>query len=160
MLIIILLIIIIPLILFERTLKASADANSAKLRELIAYGHEYKSLKEKLSTIESKNSNPPPGGITNLANDLTASLGIREKMKSIKGVSSRQLKGNISEEAAEISFEKLTTNEIINLLHKIESMPTALSVKKTSIKKSFEKPDLLDVNISLALFNIQQEAKQ
>jgi len=155
----VLLIFIIPLIFFERTLRASADSNSAKLRDMIILSNDYKMLKEKISVIESKSSNPQAGGITNLVNDITVSLGIKEKMKSIKGVSSRQLKGNISEETAEIFLEKVTMNELINLFHKIETMPVVISVKKTSIKKSFEKPDLLDVIISLALFNIQQETK-
>lgn len=155
----IMIIIIIPSVIYERTLKASLDSHKAKLRDIIILSNDYKMLKEKVSSIEKKASNTQMSGIAGVVNDVAGSIGIKGKIKSIKGISNRQLKGNISEEVAEVSIEKVTMNELINLFHKIETMPAILSIKKTTIKKSFEKPDLLDVTISLALFNLQTEVK-
>lgn len=155
-----LVILIIPALIYERSSNSSLDLQRAKLRDLMILSNDYKMLKEKVSYAENKAPNPTTGGIAGAFNDIAASVGIKGKIKAIKGVSSRQLKGNISEEAAEVSIEKVTTNELINLFHKIETMPVALSIKKTTIKKSFEKPELLDVTISLAMFNLQPEAKQ
>ncbi len=155
-----LIILIIPALIYERSSKSSLDLQRAKLRDLMILSSDYKMLKEKVSFAEKKSSTPQVGGIANVVNDIAASLGIKGKIKAIKSVSSRQLKRNISEEAAEVSIEKITTNELINLLHKIDTMPVVLTIKKTTMKKSFEKPELLDMTISLAMFNIQPEAKQ
>lgn len=154
-----LVILIIPLFVFERSLKSSLDSHKQKHKDLIVLSSEYRALKEKVESAENKASNLPAGGIASAVNDISASLGVKGKIKSVKGISNRQLKGNISEEAAEVSVEKVSMNELINIFHKIETMPAILSVRKTTIKKSFEKPDLLDVTISLALFNLQPEAK-
>lgn len=155
-----LVILIVPALIYERSLNSLLDLNRAKLRDLMILSNDYKMLKEKVSYAENKAPNPPMGGIASAVNDIAASLGIKGKIKAIKGVSSRQLKGNISEETAEVSIEKVTMNELINIFHKIETMPVVLSIKKTTIKKSFEKPELLDVTISLAIFNLKSEVKQ
>lgn len=111
-------------------------------------------LKGRIETVEKKQSSLSKTGIANIANDIFASLGIKGKVKNITEISNRQLAGNISMESAEIHFEKLTMNEMVNLFHKIETSNAILSVKKAGIKKSFEKPELLDVKITLALFNL------
>jgi len=149
-----LLILIIPLFIFERSSKSSLDSHKQKYNEFIVLSNDYRSLKEKVDASQNKVAVPGNAGVANTVNDIAASLGIKGKIKSIKGVSNRQLKGNISEETAEVYIEKVTMNELVNIFHKIETAPVVLSIKKTNIKKSFEKPDLLDVNINLAMFSI------
>lgn len=152
---------IIPALIYEHSLKASLNSYKSKYKELSILSSEYKLLREKVSLVEAKASNLQTGGIVNVVNDIASSLGITSKIKSIKGISSRQLKENISEETADINIEKLTLNELINLFHKIETSSAMLSVKRTNIKKSFDKPELLDVTITVSLFNIQpEEVKQ
>ncbi len=154
-----LVILIIPAFIYERSLKGSLDSNRQKYKELAALSNDYIALRGKLETAEKKQSIKAGAGIANTVNDMFASLGIKSRIKSITGVSNRQLKGNISEEFAEIYIEKVTMNELVNIFYKIETMPVILSVKKTAIKKSFEKPELLDVTISLALFNLAPAAQ-
>ncbi len=151
---------IIPSFIFERALRVSIDSYKSKSRDLNTLSSEYKILREKVSFIETKSSNPHPGGITSVVNDIASSIGIKGKIKAIKGVSTRQLKEHISEETAEIYIEKATLNELVNVFHKIETAPTILSVKRTNIKKSFDRPEMLDVSITLSLFNLQPETKQ
>lgn len=155
-----LIILIIPLFIFEISLKSSLDLHKQKHKDLIGLSNDYRALKEKVESAEKKAAISGSAGVATTVNDISASLGIKGKIKSVKGISNRQLKGNISEEAAEVSVEKVSMNELINILYKIETIPVVLSVKKITIKKSFEKPDLLDVTISLALFNISTEARQ
>ncbi|MCX7913029.1 MAG: hypothetical protein N2511_00435 [Thermodesulfovibrionales bacterium] len=121
---------------------------------------EYKTLREKVSFLESKISNPQAGGITNVINEIASPLGIKNKVKSIKNVTNRQLKEGFSEETADIVIEKITLNELINIYYKIQDMPTILSIKKTNIKKTFESPQLLDLEITLSLYQLKQETKR
>ncbi|MCX8030623.1 MAG: hypothetical protein N3A59_03450 [Thermodesulfovibrionales bacterium] len=148
---------IVPLILIDKKMESSLGLTVIKLKELTNLSQEYSLLKAKISTVESKATHHQNVSITNFINDVTASIGIKDKMKFIKDISSRQLKENISEETAEIFFEKLTLNELINLLYKIDSSSVAVTVKKAIIKKSFEKPNYLDITINLSLFKIKKD---
>lgn len=160
LILIILIILILPALIFERSLKSSLHLNTEKYKDLIVLSSDYIQIKNKIDAVEKKRSFTPKTGITNVVNDIFGSLGVKDKVKSIKGISNRQLSGNITEESSEIYIEKLTMNEMVNLFHRIETSPMILSVKKATIKKSFEKPELLNVTITLALFNIPQEVQQ
>lgn len=149
-----LIILIFPAFVFERSLRGSLDLHKQKYNELIMLSKEYEGLKGKIETAESKQSPTSKVGIANAVNDIFSSLGIKGKVKNITGISNRQLAGNISEESAEIYIEKVTMNELVNVFYKIETTPIVLSVKKAAIKKSFDKPELLNVTITLALFNL------
>ena len=74
------------------------------------------------------------------------------KMKSIKGTGTRKTPNQMSEETAEIQIEKLTINEMVQLIYKIEDAPMILAMKTVVIKKSFENPELLDVTMTVSLF--------
>lgn len=113
-------------------------------------------IKSRIDAAEKKQSAMSKTGITNIVTDIFTSLGIKGKVKSIKGLSSRQMAGNISEESAEIYIEKVTMNEMVNIFYKIETTPVIVSIKKATIKKSFDKPELLDITITLALYNLPQ----
>lgn len=153
-------ILIVPLFLYERSLQISLNSYRSKLNELTLLSNEYKILHRKISFIEGKTLNPQMGGITNVINDLVQSIGIKHKVKSIKDVTSRQLKGDIIEESADLIIEKVTLNELINIYHKIQTMPVIFTIKRTNIKKTFERPELLDLSITLAIYHLPQESKR
>ena len=73
-------------------------------------------------------------------------------MKSIKGIGGREIKGQLNEETAEVQMEKVNLNELVNIFYKLENAPLLLSIQKVALKKSFEKPDLLDVTMTVSLF--------
>ena len=54
------------------------------------------------------------------------------------------------EEEADISVEKVTMNEMVNIFYRIENAPMILTVKKASIKKSFDNPELLNISLILS----------
>ncbi len=84
--------------------------------------------------------------------DISRALGMAGKVKSIKGTGTRKTQTQMSEETAEIQVEKLTINETVQLIHQIENAPMILAMKTVVIKKSFEKPELLDVTMTVSLF--------
>lgn len=155
-----LIILIVPAFIFQRSLKDSLELHKQKYLELIAISKDYIQLKGRTETAEKKQSPAAKAGIANIFNDIFTSLGVKGKVKSITGISNRDLPGNITEESAEIYIEKVTMNEMINIFYKIETSHVILSVKKASIKKSFEKPELLDLKITLALFNLPHKEQQ
>jgi hypothetical protein len=145
-------ILIVPAFFFEKKTEKELTAIQARLSEFSNLINEYSNLKAKANAVNAKRSLSKISSIIQAVNDVFSSLGIKEKVKSIKGIEDRDLGGRINEESADVQMEKITANELINVFFKIENSPMLLSIKKVSIKKSFASPELLDVNMTISLF--------
>lgn len=143
---------IIPAAILNMTNKKETNNLTVRYKEMNALSAEYKALKERMDVLDKRKTLTKVIGITQAADNIVASLGLKGRMKSFKALGSRELGGGI-EETAEIYLEKLDMNELVNIFYHIENAPMAISIKKTNMKKSFEKPELLDITITLALFS-------
>ena len=145
-------ILIMPAFLMERASETEVNSLKTKIRELSVLSGEYRSIKEKVDIIEKRMSIQKANSIAKATDDIFSSLGVKGKVKSIKSAGSRDTKDGIAEERADILLEKVSMNELVNVLHTMEDGAAMLSIKKINLKKSFEKPELLDVTITTALF--------
>ena len=152
MILVALYLLIIPSLLLERSSRNDLEVSASQYRELTLLSSEYRSLKEQVDVVEKKSSLVQPSGIAYAVDTLVASLGIRDKTKSVKTVGSREIKGSLKEESAEVQIEKITLNELLNLFYRINEGPMMLSLRRVTMKKSFENPELLDVTMTVALF--------
>ena len=145
-------ILIIPNLLWDRAAEKELSEWTAKYDEFYTLTNKYGSLVARVNTIEQKKTLTKTSSITQAMGDISLSLGIKEKMKSVKLTGTKKVMDQISEESAEIQMEKLNMSEVVNLFYKIENAPMILAVKRVAIKKSFENPELLDVTMSVSLF--------
>ena len=145
-------ILLLPNLLWERSAERELSALRKKDNEFSALAGEYRSLKESISAIERKKALTKTTSIAQAIGDISRSLGMAGKMKSIKGTGTRKTPNQMSEETAEIQIEKLTIHEMVQLIYKIENAPMILAMKTVVIKKSFENPELLDVTMTVSLF--------
>lgn len=145
-------ILLLPNLLWERSAERELAALRKKYNEFSALAGEYRSLKESISAIERKKALTKTTSIAQAIGDISQSLGMAGKVKSIKGTGTRKTPNQMSEETAEIQIEKLTVNEMVQLIYKIENAPMILTMKTVVIKKSFENPELLDVTMTVSLF--------
>ena len=145
-------VLIIPALTWERA--SSRDLSQLKTRftEFSILSAEYRSLKEQVGSIEQKRFLTKTSGIAQALDDAFLSLGVKGKMKSIKGIGGREIEGQLNEETAEVQMEKINLNELVNIFYKLENAPLLISIQKVALKKSFEKPELLDVTITVSLF--------
>lgn len=143
---------IVPAFLLSMTTKKEANRATARYREMQALSTEYKELKERMGSSYKRKALTKASGTTQAADNVLASVGLKARMKSFKALGSREFPGG-SEETADIYLEKVTMNELVNIFYGIENEPMPLAVKKTTMKKSFEKPELLDITITLSLFS-------
>lgn len=137
----------IVLFFFERTQDRERNLLIERFREFTSLAEEYRTIKA--PNIQDISSSVSDGMLQ--LNRLIDSIGIRDKVKSLKMTGNHELKG-IIEEMVEIEIDKLTMNELINLLHRIENHPAHLSIKDVRMKKDFERPDRIDINIRISLF--------
>lgn len=145
-------ILLLPGFLWERSAERELAALKKKYNEFSLLAGEYRSLKGNISTIERKKALTKTESIAQAIDDISQSLGMAGKVKSIKGTGTRKTQNQMSEETAEIKIEKLTINEMVQLIYKIENAPMILAMKTVVIKKSFENPQLLDVTMTVSLF--------
>ena len=143
---------IIPLFIMQRTSRKDVDTLKSKRNELALLTTEFSTLKGQVDVVEQKTIPSQTKGIASVLNDIVSSLGIKGKLKAVKGLGNREIKGPMTEESAEVQLEKVSMNEMVNIFYRIGEAPVILSVKRATMKKSFENPELLDVTMTIALF--------
>ncbi len=149
---------IIPAFIFEKSAVKDLESARARHKEMSILSTEYKSMKGRIDVIEQRDAVRDIKGIAQAIDSILSSLNMKEKMKSLRTAESREIRGGMTEEDAEVLMERLDMNELVNLLYRIENAPMMLSVKGIKMKKSFDNPELLNVTMTLALFVKKGEA--
>jgi mannitol-specific phosphotransferase system IIBC component len=148
----IVLLFIICVVVFEvsLSLKRERDALRSQQKEMLVLANEYAGLKNTVASVEAKKSLTNVEGIVQAVDEVFKSMGLGQKVKSVKSTGTREKK-YASEEEAEVSVERVTMNEMVNILYRIENAPMILSVRRTSIKTSFDNPSLLNITMTVGL---------
>jgi hypothetical protein len=118
-------------------------------KELLALKDEYVSLKQKVDLVEAKKGITKAPGVVQAIDEIFQPMGLKDKLKTVRAAGKKEI-GFGFEEEAEITVEKVGMNEMLNIFYKIETAPMMLTIKKASIKKSFENPELLNISIVLS----------
>jgi general secretion pathway protein M len=143
---------VLSLVSFEVSLSVKKERSALRSQEeeLLALASQYEGLKRAVDSVEGKKSLTKVAGIVQAVDEVFGSLGLNEKVKSVKSAGTKEKK-YATEEEADVSVEKVTMNEMMNILYKIENAPMILSVKRTSIKSSFDDPSLLNITMTIGL---------
>jgi hypothetical protein len=150
--VLLLFILIIPVFIMQRASKKEVDTLKSKRNELALLTTEFSTLRGQVDVVEQKTTPAQVQGIANVLDGIVSSMGIKGKLKAVKGLGSREIKGPMTEESAEVQLERVGMNELVNMFYRIGEAPVILSVKRATMKKSFENPELLDVTMTIALF--------
>jgi hypothetical protein len=118
-------------------------------KELMMLRDDFLFLKQKVDMVENRKNISNIQGIAQAVEEVFSSVGLRDRIKTVKTTGKREIKDGFEEEA-DISIEKVSMNEMVNIFYRIENAPMVLSVKKATIKKSFENPELLNITFSLS----------
>jgi len=145
-------ILIIPSWILEKNSRRELASRRLRQAEFHSLSQEYRFLRGQIEGIERRLSLGDTSGIARTIDDVISSLGMRSKMRSVKIIGSRRVSDTLAEETAEVQLEKLTLNELINLLYRIKEARAILLLKRATIKKPFDNPELLNVTMTLALF--------
>jgi len=146
----VLLVLCLVLFWFSLSMKKDLNALRSQQKELLVLANEYQGLKRAVDSLEGRKSLTKVEGIVQAVDEVFGSLGLNQKVKSVKSAGTREKKYAIEEEA-DVSVEKVTMNEMVNILYKIENAPMILSVKKTTVKTSFDSPSLLNITMTVSL---------
>ncbi len=143
---------ILSIVLFKIALSLKKERNSlrSQQKEILSLVGDYGMLKYTVDTVEGKKSLTKVEGVVQAVDEVFRSMGLNQKVKSVKSTGTMEKK-YASEEEAEVLVEKVTMNEMVNILYRIENAPMILSVRKTSIKTSFDNPSLLNMTLTIGL---------
>jgi len=106
-------------------------------------------LSRKVNTVETKKELSNVQGIAQAVEEVFSSVGLKDRVKTVKSTGKRETKDGFEEEA-DVYIEKVTMNEMVNIFYRIKNAPMVLTVKKVTVKKSFENPELLNISLILS----------
>lgn len=140
-----------------RSLRKENASLQAKQKELLLLKGEALTIKGKVDASEARKSLTKVEGVVQAVDEIVKSMGLSQKVKSVKPTGTRDRLYAIEEEA-EVQFEKMNMNEMVNLFFRIENAPMILSIRKTTVKTSFENPSLLNISATISLVKPSAEA--
>jgi hypothetical protein len=118
-------------------------------KEMMMLKDEFLSLRQRINFVEGKKNLSNVQGIVQAVDEVFSSVGLRDKVKTVKSAGKRETRDGFEEEA-DIFVEKVSMNEMANIFYRIERAPMVLTIKKATIKKSFESPELLNLTLVIS----------
>jgi predicted RND superfamily exporter protein len=118
-------------------------------KEMALLRDEFLSLQQKIQTVENRKNLTNMQGVLQAVDEVFSSLGLKDKVKSVKNTGKKETKDGI-EEDADVSVEKVTMNEMVNIFYRIDHAPMILTVKKVTVKQSFDNPELMNITLILS----------
>ena len=79
-------------------------------------------LSRKVNTVEAKKELSNVQGIAQAVEEVFSSVGLKDKVKTVKSTGKRETKDGLEEEA-DVYIEKVTMNEMVNIFYIASKMP-------------------------------------
>ena len=147
---VIILVVSVLLVTASLSLKKEGSALRSQKEEMLLLREDFLELNKKISAIEGKKSLIKVEGIIPAIDEIFRSTGLAQKVKSVKPTATRDKKYALEEEA-DVEVEKVSMNELVNVLYRLENAPMVLLIKKARLKTSFEDPTLLNITMTIGL---------
>lgn len=122
----------------------------AQRTELLSLRKDYLDLKSSVDIVQHRGTLKNVQGIAQAIDDVFKPLGLSDKVKSVKSTGVRE-RDYGTEEEADVQVEKVSMNEMANIFYKIETVPMILTIKRATVKTSFDNPTLLNVSMTVTL---------
>ncbi len=107
-------------------------------------------IKHLVETREKKLNSGRNKGVVTILDEILDSLKLQAgKLKP----SDKKRVNDYTEENAELEINRLDLNEVVNLLHRIESSPSPMKVKSVNIQPVFDNNDLFIINLTVSLLS-------
>jgi len=104
--------------------------------EMLVLGDEFSRLQAQTDKIEDRIGLSVHENLSIIMEKLISTIGVRDKMKNIKPFGAGQ-NGDYSIQQAEVIFDGLDLNELVNLFYAIYTTPKGLFITSFNIKRDF-----------------------
>jgi len=127
---------------------AAKQRQIQEVRELQA---EYNELQQQMKRTESKLGKKSGLSALALLENIASSVGSRENLNYIRPQPA-QTQGEIHIENVDIKLERLTLQQVLQLLWEIETAKTPMQIKNLRIKQRFDNQALTDTTMTVSVF--------
>jgi len=136
-----------------RELEKSILAKKKEMLNFVQLKEEYLREKDKFDYAERRALSPRgmESPIT-ILEEIGIRAGIKEKIIMLKPLEEEMEKGYL-ERGVNVKIDGIDLNQLINFLYIIKNNKALLLINGFSMKSRFDNPNLLDVDISLAVIN-------
>lgn len=107
---------------------------------------EHEALSIGVKKLEDRKNLTAVKGLVQAVDEIFEPLGLKEKVKSVKVIPTKEE----NTERAEVTVQGADTNETINFFYVLENTPMPVSIKKITIRTSFDRTELLNITMTLS----------
>jgi hypothetical protein len=132
----------------------------AQHQEMVSLSQQYLAMRSGVDRIEKRIGLSSTESLPIAVENIVAGMGLKGKLQSVKpfGGGTRE---NYEIQEAEVVIDKLTVNELVNVLYGFYTVPAGLFVTSSEYKRDFSDRRLINARLSLKLISLkQQEGKQ
>jgi general secretion pathway protein M len=141
-----------------RLAESSIASQQVQLEEMRRLQLEYRRLQHALATAERRLERTARGfSLFSFIEEVTTRTGVRENLVSMRP-QSPQAHGGFREESVEIRLERVQLEQLVRLLHAMESADVLLNLKSMRIKPRFDNRLQLDTILHVSYFQKEREA--
>lgn len=147
------------IVLFGLDMKQRTGVSSAmeQYEEMSALSKLYSELSSSVNSVEKRSALSKGDSLPIVVESMITDIGLKERLRSVKPFGGGT-KGNYEVQEAEVLLEKLSMNELINVLHGIYTEPAGLFVTAAEFKRDFTERETINAQLSLKMVSLPKEA--
>jgi general secretion pathway protein M len=149
---------LMPYLDARNTMKRSLSRNEGELVDIQMLRKEYLELKSRQGDIEKRLAERSPGfSLFSFLEEQAAAARVKDRVTYMKPTAN-EIDEGFNESIVEMKIEKVTLDQLVSFLLKIESAEKIVSVQRISIQESSQENGLLDTVLSIKTFETNRSS--
>jgi len=132
-------------------LERQIASRQQQLEEMQEMAVRYRTLQSQVRQAQNRPSRSSEFSLFSFVETLAEDLGVRDRLVSLRPHET-STRGEFTEESVEIKLERLSLEQLVQLLYGLEEGEAALNVKNMRLKTRFEDRSLFDMTASVSRY--------
>jgi general secretion pathway protein M len=147
---------VLPYVDARQTMTRSLSRNESELVDIQLLRQEYLELKSRQGDIEKRLTERTPGfSLFSFLEEQAAATKVKNSVTYMKP-SANEIDEGFNESIVEMKMERVTLDQLVAFLVKIESEEKIVSIQRISIQENGEEEGLLDTVLSIKTFELNR----
>jgi general secretion pathway protein M len=148
--------IVLPYMEARKTMTRSLSRNESELVEIELLRQEYLDLKSRQGDIEKRLAERTPGfSLFSFLEEQAAATKVKNRVTYMKPTAN-EIDEGFNESIVEMKMERVTLDQLVAFLVKIESEEKIVSIQRISIQENGQEEGLLDSVLSIKTFELNR----
>ena len=148
--------VLLPYVEARKTMTRSLSRNETELADIQLLRQEYLELKSRQGDIEERLVERTPGfSLFSFLEEQAAATKVKDRVTYMKPTAN-EIDEGFNESIVEMKMERVTLDQLVSFLAKIESEEKIVSVQRISIQENGQEEGLLDTVLSIKTFELNR----